>query len=86
MRMVINHNHTVNGIPHVIELTYINKSFFREIPELNKRPLPIKGLDVRNYKLLPELDMNFYPFVDKKSKGVLYIYNPKGAVTKVIIE
>lgn len=35
-------------IPNVIELTYINKKCFDKMPELNKTPLPIKGIDYGN--------------------------------------
>lgn len=53
-----------NGIPNVIELIYINKKHFSSIPELNTKPLPIRGLDVPNEKRSPDIDLNFYPFVN----------------------
>ncbi len=43
-----NHGPVVNGIPDVIELTYVNKNYFDSIPELNTQPLPIANLDFPN--------------------------------------
>jgi hypothetical protein len=54
-----------NGLPNVIELVYINKKNFHEIPQLNSTPLPIKGLDFPNEVRCPDVDLNFYPFVNK---------------------
>lgn len=51
-----------SGIPGVIELTYVNKSYFQ--PKLNTTPLPIAGLDYRNLDDRPEIDLNLYPFVN----------------------
>jgi hypothetical protein len=53
-----------NGIPNVIELIYINKKHFDSVPELNKNPLPIIGLDFPNEKMCPDISLNFYPFVN----------------------
>jgi hypothetical protein len=53
-----------NGIPNVIELTYINKKYFNEIPCLNINPLPNKELDKPNEINMPDIDLNFYPFVN----------------------
>jgi hypothetical protein len=52
-----------NGMPNVMELTYVNKRFFNELPELNTRPLPIEGLDFPNEKRMPDINLNFFPFV-----------------------
>jgi hypothetical protein len=52
-----------NGMPNVIELTYVNKKFFNETPELNTEPLPIIGLDFPNEKRMPDVNLNFFPFV-----------------------
>jgi len=60
-----NHGPTVNHIPDVIELTYINKNYFNSVPELNTRPLPIRGLDFPNWIGQMDLNLNFYPFVKK---------------------
>ena len=57
-----NHAEVVNGIPHVIELSYINKSYFTSPPELNTQPLPIKNLDFPNKLNSDDIDLNFYPF------------------------
>ena len=53
-----------NGIPNVIELMYINKKYFNKIPELNTQSLPIEGLDLPNEISCPDVDLNFYPFVN----------------------
>ncbi len=50
-------------IPDVMELTYIHKNFFNTKPELNKQPLPIKDLDFPNNISIPDLNLNFSPFV-----------------------
>jgi hypothetical protein len=54
-----------NGLPNVIELVYINKKYFPTIPQLNSTPLPIKGLDFPNEVRCPDVELNFYPFVNK---------------------
>jgi hypothetical protein len=54
-----------NGLPNVIELVYVNKKCFSEIPQLNSTPLPIKGLDFPNEVSSPDVELNFYPFVNK---------------------
>lgn len=53
----------VNGIPTVIEVTYVNKKFFTEEPPLNKTPLPLPGLDFPNDKLNPDVPLDIYPFL-----------------------
>lgn len=57
----------VNNIPDVIELTYINKNFFKEIPNLNAQPLPINQVDFPNNSSASDIDLNFYPFVNSSS-------------------
>lgn len=52
-----------NGIPDVIELTYINKKFFKKRPLENTTILPIKGLDFVNFIKMPDIDLNHPPFV-----------------------
>ena len=52
-----------NGIPDVVELTYIRKDYFIEEPKLNTTILPIPGLDFPNTNNGPELSLNFEPFV-----------------------
>ena len=58
-----NHAPVKNRIPDVIELTYINKNYFRESPKLNEIPLPIKNLDFSCNPNATEINMNCYPFV-----------------------
>ena len=59
-----NHSPTVNNIPDVIELTYVNKSYFNSIPEFNTTPLPIPNLDFPNHTGSGDINLNFYPFVN----------------------
>ena len=59
-----NHGPVVNNIPDVIELTYVNKNYFKTTPELNSTQLPIPNLDYPNYYLLNDINLNFYPFVN----------------------
>jgi len=58
-----NHCGTTNNIPDVLELTYIRKDYFSQLPPLNSTPLPIPNLDFPNC-ILAELNLNFYPFVN----------------------
>ena len=61
-----NHSHVVLGIPDVIELTCIEKSYFSEgAPMLNRVPLPIPGLDFANSRGRGDIKLNAYPFVSK---------------------
>ena len=59
-----NYGPVVNNIPDVIELTYVNKSYFGEVPELNKTPLPTPGLDYPNCQNRKDIDLNCLPFVN----------------------
>ena len=53
-----------NGIPMIIELTYVNKNLFLKEPLLNKIPLPIPNLDCpNNSRPGTDYNLNFYPFV-----------------------
>ena len=61
-----NHGPVVNGIPDVIELTYINKNYFHSTPELNTQPLPIANLDFPNGGV-NDIPLNIYPFISIKS-------------------
>jgi hypothetical protein len=54
-----------NGLPNIIELIYINKNIFNKIPELNSISLPIKDLDFPIEKKSRDINLNFYPFVNK---------------------
>ena len=59
-----NYGPVINNIPDVIELTYINKNYFKLIPELNTQSLPISNLDFPNDGS-NDINLNFYPFVNK---------------------
>ena len=62
-----NHAPVVNNIPDVIELTYVNKSYFNQVPELNTQSLPIANLDFSNNGST-DINLNFYPFVKSPSE------------------
>lgn len=57
---------TIDGIPDVIELTYINKKNLIITPELNTQSLPIENLDFPNKKNKKQINLNFYPFKNVK--------------------
>jgi hypothetical protein len=58
-----NNGHTVNNIPYVIELTYVNKNYFNLVPNFNATPLPIINLDFPNHHSnFNDINLNFYPF------------------------
>ena len=52
-----NHGSVVNGIPEVIELTYVNKNYFSSVPEFNTTPLPIANLDFPNNSHEIDIDL-----------------------------
>lgn len=58
-----NYISSVNNIPQIIELTYVNKKYFNYIPELNTESLPIHNLDYPNNIFYQDVNLNFYPFV-----------------------
>lgn len=58
-----NYGRVINGIPDVIELTYVNKTYFNLKPDLNSKPLPDVNLDFSNVKDANDINLNFYPFV-----------------------
>ncbi len=58
-----NNGSVVNNIPDVIELTYVNKNYFTDVPPLNTIPLPIPNLDFKNNHQNDEIHLNCYPFV-----------------------
>jgi len=60
-----NYSHVINRIPDVIELTYVNKKYFNSVPEFNKYALPNVNLDFPNNLNFPEIDLNFWPFVNQ---------------------
>ena len=53
-----------NGIPNVIELTFVNKNYFTIQPELNKTKLPIIDLDFPNNPNNNDINLDFYPFTN----------------------
>ena len=57
-----NNGPVVNNIPDVIELTYVNKNYFKSVPEFNTRPLPIPNLDYPNRAHENDINLNIYPF------------------------
>lgn len=60
-----NHSGIKNAIPDVVEVTFVRKDCFDKKPELNKINLPIKNLDFPCYKMRPDYNLSFYPFVHK---------------------
>lgn len=54
-----------NSIPDVLELTYVNRNYFKEIPSKNNIPFPIKDLDYPNKKSKKDYILDTYPFVEK---------------------
>jgi hypothetical protein len=69
-----NHSPVINGIPDVIELTYINKNYFKTKPELNKMLLP-STLDYPNNKNTSDINLNIYPFVKLEYVTTIFIGN-----------
>lgn len=59
-----NYSEKTNNIPDVIELTYIRKDYFTEIPNLNTINLPLENIDFPNNVERPDYDLNFKPFVN----------------------
>jgi hypothetical protein len=57
-----NNSFMLNGIPDVIELTFVNKKYFNSIPKLNKQNLPIENIDCRNVIHRDDFILNHYPF------------------------
>ena len=64
-----NYGPIVNNFPDVIELTYVNKKYFNSVPSLNTEPLPNINLDFQNGSHTNDINLHFYPFVNK----ILYI-------------
>ena len=69
-----NYSNVTNGIPDVIELSYINKNYITDIPILNSKSLPIDNLDYPNNSNLKDFNLNFYPFVENNSRFPKVIY------------
>ena len=47
------------GIPQVIEMTLINPKKFEITDEISKRNYPIEGLDFKNRKRGPDIEIKF---------------------------
>lgn len=60
-----NNGNIKDGIPDVIELTYVNKSYFNNIPSYNSSEFPVKDLDFPNNPLKRDITINNPPFVQK---------------------
>jgi len=52
-----------NGLPNILELVYVNKKYFNEIPKLNTNLLPMEK-DVAYENRFPDVNLNFSPFVE----------------------
>ena len=48
-----------NGIPQVIEMTFVNPKRFKVTNEITNRSYPIEGLDFKNHKSGPEIKLKF---------------------------
>ena len=48
-----------NGMPQVIEMTLINSKKFEITDERTKRTYPIEGLDFKNHKRGPDIELKF---------------------------
>jgi len=60
---LVRHHNVI--VPNVFECTYVNKKFFLKPPELNTEKLP-SALDRKNSPHVPELQINYPPFVHSK--------------------
>jgi hypothetical protein len=60
-----NHSEHKNGIPDVVEVTFIRKDCFTSQPELNRINLPIPNLDFPCYTKRRDYNLSFPPFVNK---------------------
>jgi len=58
-----NFGYVTNGIPYVVELTYVNKNYFTFPPELNRQEFPVDSLDFPNNTSVPDIKLNYYPFL-----------------------
>ncbi len=60
-----NHSGQKNGVPDVVEATFIRKDSFNIKPQLNKINLPINNLDFPCYLMKNDYNLSFPPFVNK---------------------
>jgi len=49
-----------SSVPSVIELTYVNKRYFKNEPEFNKHFLPINNLDFPNNIYSEDIDLSYF--------------------------
>ena len=61
-----NNGDFTNGIPDVLELTYVNKRFSPRKPRLNRIPLPLNGLDYPNNSDKRDYLLWAYPFTSRR--------------------
>lgn len=52
----------INGVPNVIELTYIRKNTVANVPQRNTTRFPIPGLDFPNDLNTPDINLSYPPF------------------------
>lgn len=52
-----------DGIPEILELTFVSKDLFQDLPELNNINLPLSGLDYKNNMLKHDIELTQFPFV-----------------------
>ena len=57
-------------IPDVFECTYLHKKYFSNVPQLNRELLP-NNIDMKNNPLVPEIYLNYPPFVNYKNNIIL---------------
>ena len=69
-----NYSGCQNGIPDVVELTYINKNYFDKEPELNITILPIIDLDFPNRGDIQDYSLSFEPFLKTKKDHMELIF------------
>lgn len=62
-----NYSFAINGFPDVIELTFVNKKYFKDVPSFNKIPFPLSGLDFPNNPRACDIKLDMYPFVSLKT-------------------
>lgn len=62
-----------NGLPNVLEITYLNKKLFDKQPDKNVLVLPIKNLDYPSDNLHKDIDLNFAPFSNNLIENVFKI-------------
>lgn len=49
-----------DGLPNVLELTYVHRKFITQEPKIQQQACPVPGLDYKNQFDLPEVDLNWW--------------------------